>query len=122
MLSLEPHILRILSMWLLYLRRSIINVSHFIILVLVVFTYPLKSFFRLFRQLCVNIFLLFNKVKYIIKMDKFVIRKKDQINTHEDMTTLSQVPSTSNAEENSRKRKKSEFIVRKYDENYLKFG
>jgi len=54
-------------------------------------------------------------------MDKFVIRKSGQINIHEDMTT-SQVPSTSNTEENSRKRKKSEFIGRRYDENYLKFG
>ncbi|VVC33732.1 Hypothetical protein CINCED_3A006762 [Cinara cedri] len=55
-------------------------------------------------------------------MDKFVIRKSGQINTHEDMPTLSQVPSTSNAEENSHKRKKSEFIGRRYNENYLKFG
>lgn len=54
-------------------------------------------------------------------MDKFVIRKSGQINIHEDMTT-SQVPSTSNTEENSRKRKKSVFIGRRYDENYLKFG
>ncbi|CAI6345195.1 unnamed protein product [Macrosiphum euphorbiae] len=55
-------------------------------------------------------------------MDKFVIRKSGQINTDEDMPKLSQVPSTSNAEENSHKRKKSEFFGRRYDENYLKFG
>jgi len=54
-------------------------------------------------------------------MDKFVIWKSGQINIHEDMTT-SQVPSTSNTKENSRKRKKSQFIDRRYDENYLKFG
>lgn len=55
-------------------------------------------------------------------MDKFVIRKSGQINTPEDMTTLSQVPSTSTVEENCRKRKKSELIGQRYDENDLKFG
>lgn len=55
-------------------------------------------------------------------MDKFVIQKSGQNNTHEDITTLYKIPLTSNVEENFSKRKKSQYIGRRYDVNYLKFG